>query len=192
MITRAPLLTAGRYVLAAALLLTAGLMWSWLPTKVQSWAPIEVPGTVGQHVAGRDLAVTVQKVYLAHEVTAHGNHGLNRFPSKGVWLVMMISYEALHEPQKPAFQLRADGRTFSTNISGIGSRISQPAAPSRGPIAFELPAAPRSATLLVANRLTDNNYQEMIAPLDSQIAVRIPLAGQETQASLNLSELSWQ
>lgn len=82
MITRAPLLTAGRYVLAAALLLTAGLMWSWLPTKVQSWAPIEVPGTVGQHVAGRDLAVTVQKVYLAHEVTAHGNHGLNRFRPK--------------------------------------------------------------------------------------------------------------
>jgi hypothetical protein len=44
--------------------------------------------------------------------------------------------------------------------------------------------------LLVANRLVDNNYQETIAPLDSQIAVTIPLAGIVTQASLNLSELS--
>jgi hypothetical protein len=32
----------------------------------------------------------------------------------------------------------------------------------------------------------------MIAPLDSQVAVAIPLAGQVIQASLNLSELSWQ
>lgn len=192
MITRTAVLQAGRFVLAAALLLTAGLMWSWLPTKVQSWAPIEVPGTVGQRVAGRDLAVTVQKVYLAHEVTARGYHGLNRFPSKGVWLVMMISYEPLHEPSKPNIQLRADGRTFSSNISGIGHDRAQPASPARGPVAVELPAVPRNATLLMTNRLVDNDYQEMIAPLDSQIAVRIPLAGQVVQASLNLSELSWQ
>jgi hypothetical protein len=191
MSTRTALLPAGRYVLAAALLLTADLMWSWMPTKVQSWAPIEVPGTVGQRVAGRNLAVTVQSAYLAHEVTANGDNDLNRFPSKGVWLVMMISYEPLHEPHSPNLQLRADGRTFTTNISGIGSRTAQPATPSRGPVAFELPAAPRTATLLVANMLIDNNYQETVAPLDSQIAITIPLAGQVPQASLNLSELSW-
>jgi hypothetical protein len=192
MSTRTTLLPGGRHVLAAALLLTAGLMWSWMPTKLQSWAPIEVPGTVGQRVAGRDIAVTVQRVYLAHEVTAHGPHGLNRFPSNGVWLVMMISYEPLHEAHSPRIQLRADGRTFSSNVSGIGSSVAQPASPSRGPVAFELPAEPRSATLLMTNTLGDNNYQEMIAPLDSRIAVTIPLAGQVTQASLNLSELSWQ
>jgi hypothetical protein len=190
--TRRPLLQAGRYALAAALLLTAGLMWSWMPTKLKSWAPIDVPGTVGQRVAGRDIAVTVQRVYLAHEVTAHGDHGLNRFPTKGVWLVMMVSYEPLHESASPTMQLRAGGRTFSSNISGIGSHVAQPASPSRGPVEFELPAVSPSATLLVANRLIDNNYQEMTAPLDSQIAVTIPLTGQVTQASLNLSELTWQ
>jgi len=141
MSSRRPLLQAGRYVLAATLLFTAGLMWSWMPTKLQSWAPIEVPGTVGQRVVGRDIAVTVHRVYLAHEVTGNGDHGLNRFPSKGVWLVMMISYEPLHEISSPNIQVRADGRTFSTNVSGIGSRATQPASPSRGPVAFELPAA---------------------------------------------------
>jgi hypothetical protein len=191
MSTRTALLPVGRYVLAAALLLTAGLMWSWMPTKVQSWAPIEVPGTVGQRVAGRDLAVTVQSTYLTHEVTANGDNGLNHFPSNGVWLVMMLSYEPLHEPHSPNLQLRADGRTFSTNISGIGSHLAQPATPQRGPVAFELPAVPRSATLLVANMLVDNNYQEMVAPLDSQIAVTIPLADNVIQATLNLSELAW-
>jgi hypothetical protein len=44
----------------------------------------------------------------------------------------------------------------------------------------------------MANRLSDNNFQEMIAPLDSQIAIKIPLAGQVIQASLNLSGLSRQ
>jgi hypothetical protein len=190
MTTRTPLLSAGRYMLAAVLLLSAGLMWSWLPTKVQSWAPIEVHGTVGQRIAGRDLAVTVQSAYLAHEVTANGDNGLNHFPSKGVWLVMMISYEPLHEQQSPNLQLRADGRTFISNISEIGSHAAQPASPTHGPIAFELPAVPHNATLLVANRLVDNNFQETVAPLDSQIVVMIPLAGQVPQASLNLSELS--
>jgi hypothetical protein len=191
MSTRTTLLPAGRWALAAALLLTAGLMWSWLPTKVQSWAPIEVHGTLGQRVAGRDLAVTVQRAYLAHEVTAHGDHGLNRFPSKGVWLVMMVSYEPLHEAHSPIFQLLADGRTFTTNVSGIGSRVAQPATPARGPVAFELPAAPRTATLLVANTLIDNNYQQTVAPLDSEIAATIPLAGQVARATLNLNELDW-
>ncbi len=113
MTARKALLPAGRMALAVALLATAGLMWSWLPTKLQSWAPIDVRGNVGQRVVGRDIAVTVHKFYLAHEVTAKGEHGLNRFPSKGVWLVMALSYEPLLKPESPRFRLQADGRTFS-------------------------------------------------------------------------------
>jgi hypothetical protein len=177
-------------VLAVVLLATAGLMWSWLPTKLQSWAPIDVPGTVGQRVAGRNLAVTVHRAYLAREVTANGTHGLNRFPSQGVWLVMMISYEPLLMPQAPRFDLRADGRTFDTNLSGFHG-IAQPDLPMSGALSFELPQIPHSATLLVSNKLTDSSTATMdFQPLDSRVAITIPLTGVAPVASLNLSELN--
>ena len=181
---------AGRVALAVALLATAGLMWTLLPNKLQSWAPIDVHGSVGQRITGRDIAVTVSKSYLAHEVTAEGTQGLNRFPSKGTWLVMVISYEPLMKPQVPFFRLQADGRTFSTSLDGFGNHQVEPEMPSRGPIAYELPAVPRTATLLVSNKIVDNDIQETDASLDSRVAVAIPLPGGAPLPSLNLDELA--
>ena len=184
------LLPAGRAVLAAVLLATAGMMWGWLPTKLQSWAPIQVHGTVGQRVTGRNLAVTVHRTYLAHEVTATNTSGISRFPSKGVWLVMVISYEPLLTPESPRFALQADRKTFSTNLSGF-HRVVQPEIPMSGPLAFELPTVPHDATLLVVNSRSDTGGFDMdSAPLDSQVAITMPLSGTAPQASLNLDELS--
>ena len=184
------LVPAARIVLAVAFLTTAGLMWSLLPTKVQSWAPIDVHGTIGQRVTGRDIAVTVHSSYLAHEVTAKGTDGLNRFVSKGVWLVMVTSYEPLLRPEAPRFQLRADGKTFSTNLSAFGNHVVEPEEPSRGPLAFELPTIPHGATLLVSNKIVDNDYQETDALLDSRLAITIPVSGGAPLPSLNLDELN--
>lgn len=190
MTARKALLPAARGILAALLLIGAGAMWSLLPTKLQSWAPMEVHGPVGQRIVGRDIAVTVHRTYLAREVTAKSHNGLNRFTSKGVWLVMVLSYEPLLQPHSARFDLRADGNTFDTSLSGF-SGLAQPDMPDSGPLAFELPKAPRSATLLVSNSITESSMAKMdFAPLDSQIAVDIPLAGVVPVASLNLDELS--
>lgn len=191
---RAPkaLLPAARNALAVALLIAAGTMWSWLPTKLQSWAPIDIHGSVGQRIVGRNIAVTVHRIYLAHEVTANGAKGLNRFPSKGVWLVMMVSYEPALTPQSPRFDLSADGNTFDTNLSAF-HHMAQPEMPQSGPLAFELPKKPQSATLLVSNALSESSMAKMdFAPLDSRIAVDMPLSGVTPAVSLNLSELSGQ
>jgi hypothetical protein len=180
---------ATHIALAAALLAAAGLMWPSLPTKLQSWAPIPVYGTVGQRVTGRDLAVTVFDTYLAHEVTARGFDGLNRLPSNGIWLVMVLSYQPLLTPEVPSFELQADGDTFSANLSGFRGLV-QPGIPMRGPLAFEVPKVPQSVTLLVSNERTDETMGRIDAPLDSQLVITIPLAGCVPRASLNLSELS--
>jgi hypothetical protein len=178
--------------LAVVLLLTAGVMWSWLPTKLQSWAPIDIHGTVGQRMVGRNIIVTVHRAYLAREVTANGNNGVNRFPSKGVWLVMMLSYQPVLTPQSPRFDLLSDGNAFETNLSGFHSMV-QPDLPQSGPLAFELPKAPHSATLLVSNGLSESSMATMdFRPLDSRIAVDMPLAGVAPAASLNLDELARQ
>ena len=176
-------------VFAGALLAAAGLMWSRLPTKLQSWAPIPVYGTVGHRVTGRDLAVTVFDTYLAHEVTANGPLGLNRFPSKGVWVVMVLSYEPLLTPEVPDFELKSDGDTFSTNLSGFRGPV-QPGIPIRGPLAFEVPGFPQSVALLISNERTDETTGKINAPLDSQLVITIPLAGCVPRASLNLNELA--
>jgi hypothetical protein len=191
MIAWKALLPAGRAVLAAALLVAAGAMWSWLPTKLQSWAPIDVHGSVGQRVVGRDLAVTVHRTYLAREVTAKGLHGLNRFPSKGVWLIMVVSYEPLLIPETPKFSLRAERKTFTSGLSGFEGQA-QLGMPESGPLAYELPTAPHSATLLVTNtRMDPGGGAEMdFAPLDSRIAITMPLSSTVPRASLNLSELA--
>jgi hypothetical protein len=184
------LLPVARTVLAAALLITAGAMWAWLPTQLQSWAPIDVHGAVGQRIVGRNIVVTVHRTYLAREVTARGEKGLNRFPSKGVWLVMMVTYEPKLDPQSPRFDLKADGNTFDTNLSAF-HHMAQPDMPESGPLAFELPKQPQSATLLVSNVLTESTMAKMdFAPLDSRIAVDIPLSGVVPAVSLNLNELS--
>jgi hypothetical protein len=184
------LLPVARNVLAVALLITAGAMWSLLPTKLQSWAPIDVHGAVGQRIVGRNIIVTVQRTYLAQEVTAKGEKGLNRFPSKGVWLVMMVRYEPRFTPQSPRFDLNADGNTFDTNLSAF-HHMAQPDMPQSGPLAFELPKTPQTATLLVSNALSESSMAKMdFAPLDSRIAVDMPLSGVVPVASLNLSELS--
>jgi hypothetical protein len=190
MTVRKALLPTARAALAVALLLAAGVMWSWLPTKLQSWAPIDVHGTVGQRIVGRNIVVTVHRAYLAHEVTAKGDNGLNRFPSRGVWLVMMVSYEPASTPQSPRFDLLADGNTFNTNLSGFHHTV-QPDMPQSGPLAFELPKTPRSATLLVSNALSESSMATMdFRPLDSRIAVDMPLVGVAPADSLNLDELA--
>jgi hypothetical protein len=189
-ITPKALLPVARNVLAVALLISAGAMWSLLPTKLQSWAPIDVHGAVGQRIVGRNIVVTVHRTYLAREVTARGEKGLNRFPSKGVWLVMMVTYEPAFTPQSPRFDMSADGNTFDTNLSAF-HHMAQPDMPVSGPLAFELPKQPQSATLLVSNVLTESSMAKMdFAPLDSRIAVDMPLAGVVPAASLNLNELS--
>ncbi|UMB68542.1 hypothetical protein [Mycobacterium paraterrae] len=185
-----PLLPTARVVLATVLLLTAGAMWSLLPTKLQSWAPIDVHGSVGQRIAGRDIIATVQRTYLAHELTAKGHDGFNRFRSKGIWLVMMVNYQPVLTPQSPRFELVADGNTFNTNLSALNELV-QPGLPASGPLAFELPKTPTSATLRVSNALLESSMAEMdFRPLDSRIVIDMPLSGLVPAVSLNLDELS--
>ena len=58
----------------------------------------------------------------------------------------------------------------------------------RGPVTGVV--AVLCAALLVSNRLTDNDYQEMNAPLDSRLVITMPLSGGAPRPSLNLNELS--
>lgn len=169
------LLPVARVLAAAAMLAAATWLWLQLPTKMQSWAPIEVTGAVGEHVEGRNLAVTVHDVQLARVVTFTNDGVPVRMSTDGAWLVVVLSYEPLLSAESPVFELTADGRRFTSPLSGF-ARNAPPGLTQRNVVAFEVPAVPTSAELLVYNKTADRYGNPMPAPLDSAIAVPLQVS----------------
>ncbi|TRW82753.1 hypothetical protein FK535_12380 [Mycolicibacterium sp. 018/SC-01/001] len=165
---------AARLVIAAAMLAAATWLWLQLPTKMQSWAPIEVTGAVGEHVEGRNLAVTVHDVQLARVITFTNDGVPVRMSTDGAWLVTVLSYEPLLSAESPVFELTADGRRFTSPLSGF-DRNAPPGLTQRSVVAFEVPTVPTLAELLVYNKTIDQYGNPMPAPLDSAIAVPLPV-----------------
>lgn len=163
-----------RVLLALALLATAVFIWSRMPTKLQSWAPIVEHGRVGEQISGRNLRVTVHDVALATELIFTEDGVAQHVPTTGVWIVLDVSYETIDMFAEPEFALDAGGRHFRAYFGGFRGDV-DPGFPERAPVAFEVPEKPSSATLLVSNEATDRYGNTLNAPLDSQIAVTADL-----------------
>jgi hypothetical protein len=171
--------------LAVALLATAVVTWSTMPTKLQSWAPIVEHGALGEQVSGRNLTVTVRNAVLTREVTMSTRGKTERVPTSGVWLVLDVSYTTIDTFDKPTFQLDAGGRHFTAYFGGFNADVG-PGITDSAPVAFELPEKPSSATVLVFNSVTDKYGNKLTAPLDSQISVEVDLVGAPVTRSVDL------
>jgi hypothetical protein len=183
--TAAPAL---RVALAVAMLALTAWLWGHLPTKMQSWAPIVVHGTTGERVDGRNLAVTVHSVQLAREVTFASDGVPVVMSTTGVWMVISLTYETLVSAEAPAFQLRADDRTFEAPLTGFPTRLA-PGLPDHSVVTFELPTVPVEAELLVYNKAADTYGNPQVAPLDSQLSVPLELPGR-AERSVDLSAVA--
>lgn len=177
-----------KMISTAAMLVLAAWMWSHLPTRLQSWGPIAVNGAVGERIEGRNLAVTVSQVKLGREALFTNDGVPQRMPTGGVWVVIGLEYQTLLTSESPAFILRADGRAFESPLSGFGMNAS-PGLEAHSVVAFELPEIPSTAELLVYNKTPDRWGNPMHAPLDSQIAIPIPLP-EYADETVNLNDLA--
>ena len=184
-------MSVARVVLALALLVIAAVMWRHIPTKMQSWAPITVEGPMGQRIVEDDLAVTVNRAELARVVTMVDDGVTNELASKGVWLAISLTYESLRIEQKPKLILRAAGRTFESPLTDL-RRQAAPGIPRTGVAAFQLPEAPDAAALFVSHAAADQWGNPLVAPLDTQIEVTIPLRGKDIHDALDLSRMNEQ
>lgn len=175
-----------RAALAVAMLASAAWLWSHLPNKMQSWAPIAVQGKVGERTEGRNLAATVHDVQLGRQIH-FSNHGVPiEMSTSGVWLVVTLSYEPLLSTESPATVLVADGRSFESPLSGLSS--SAPAGlTKRSVVAFEVPERPATAELLISNKTQGQWGTIMQAPLDSQIHVPLTVPG-DVEESIDLNK----
>lgn len=180
-----------RVVLGIALLVVAPVMWRHIPTKLQSWAPITVEGAMGQRIMEDDLAVTVNRVELARVVRTVDDGVVNVLASKGVWLAISLTYESLRIDQKPKLVLRAAGRTFESPLTDL-RRQAAPGIPRTGVVAFQLPGLPDVADLFVSHATADQWGNPLLAPLDTQIEVPIPLRGKDVHDELDLSRMNEQ
>lgn len=166
--------TLGRVALAVALLAVAVLLWSKMPVKLQSWAPITERGSLGERVIGRDLIVTVHSATLTHELVFADSSGIQTVGTNGVWIVFDVSFGTRELFNRPAFELDAGGRHFTAYFGGFRSDVG-PGLSERRPVAFEVPEKPSSVTLLVYNEAADRYGNKLTAPADSQIAVTADL-----------------
>ena len=183
---------------AALTLVLLGLaVWVWLlmPTKVESWAPIDVRGAVGERLVGRTLAVTVHDVVLTRQLTFSNDAGPQVIDTEGVWLIADISFSATEFAEVPLFEVEVDGRHFTPVVSGFPSLITggPKALPAgfttRAVVAFELSGSPREATVLVRSEVVDQYGNELRAPLDSQLAVPVSFGPNAVRDSVNLDTM---
>ena len=184
-------MSVARVALAIALLVVAAVMWRHIPTKMQSWAPITVEGPMRERIVEDDLAVTVNRADLARVVTMVDDGVTNELASKGVWLAISLTYESLRIDQKPKLILRAAGRTFESPLTDL-RRQAAPGIPRTGVAAFQLPEAPDAAALFVSHAAADQWGNPLVAPLDTQIEVTIPLRGKDIHDVLDLSRMNEQ
>ncbi len=184
------LLSVGRVVLAVALLGVAVALWKNMPTKLDTWAPIAVEASIGQRAVGRDLAVTVHRVEVARAVEFDQGGQLRRVPATAAWLVFALSYEPLHDfDNSPQLRLVTSGRTYESNIGSLGQGPHPVGVEKRGVAAFELPEVPSEAVLQVANTTREKWGNELNAPLDSQISLRVDVGALPLQDAVNLDDL---
>lgn len=184
-------MSVARVMFAIALLVIAAVIWRHIPTKLQSWAPITVEGPVGQRIVEDDLAVTVNRAELARVVTTVDDGVVNELASKGVWLAISLTCESLRIDQKPTLILQAAGRTFESPLTDL-RRQAAPGIPRKGVVAFQLPDVPEDAALFVSHAAADQWGNPLLAPLDTQIEVTIPLRGKDIHDALDLSRMNEQ
>ena len=89
------------------------------------------------------------------------------------------------------FLLRAAGRTFESPLTDL-RRQAAPGIPRNGVAAFQLPDVPDEAALLVSHAAADQWGNPLLAPLDTQIEVMIPLRGKDIHNELDLSRMNAQ
>jgi hypothetical protein len=127
----------------AAIIAAAALVLRTAPTEAEWQGPIEVHGAVGEEVAGRNIAATVDGVRVARTVTA-STGWIGETP--GVWVVVDVSAAAVVTEAGATLataELVLGEDTYSASTRpGIGTIADQSLSvgvPLRGPLMFEVP-----------------------------------------------------
>ncbi len=176
-------------VIACALLLSgSAYLYTIVPQRTDSYAPTVVHGTAPARTSGRNLAITVHRVFSAPEVRAKSSASdtsIDVYQTKGHYIAIDLSYETVRIPDKIDLQLSADHRNIGRENFATDRAFGQPGVSLRGTWVFDVPASTKSLTLL-AIIFPDNDFRMMQGWYDSQLSIAIPPEMIEQRASISL------
>ncbi|ALR13252.1 hypothetical protein MYCSP_19625 [Mycobacteroides saopaulense] len=164
-------------VIACALLLTgSAYLYMNVPKRTDSYAPLLVHGTAPAPTAGRNLSVTVHRVFSAPEVRAKSSvsdSSIDTYQTKGRYIAIDLSYETVRMPDRIDLQLEADHLNIDRENFAATKAFGQPGVSVRKTWVFDVPAPPKSLNLL-AIIFPDNEFRMMQGWVDSQLLIAIP------------------
>lgn len=170
----------GTIALSVLLLVGAVTLYAKIPRLTDSYAPLAVHGTPDGQTRGRNDAISIIGVYSAPVITYVSASGLDDYVAKthGRWIVVEIEYERLKTVQSHIMYLQADNRKIKAERSPA-KYFNQPGLPEHMTLVFDVPAPPRSLTLIVRNlpggKVVDvNTYRGW--GIDSQLEIDIPVS----------------
>lgn len=166
---------------AAALLVVAFAVHLTTPSTEESLASFVVRGTPGEWAQGRAVAARVGEARTA--VTVTDGDWIGTTP--GVWVVVTVDAETLLEPTSVAASLWLGERRYDASDRAGTSTLDglplSPGLPSRGQLAFEVPADALAEHADTARLwLGDRTAPE----LDSVVEVPLDLSGLEPEPEL--------
>lgn len=174
-----------------ALLVAAGAVADTAPTTAGWQAPIEVPGTVGETLSGRNIEATVLDARAADAVTtSNGWAGA----TTGVWIVVDASVSAVVDDEAALLGtavLEIGARSYSASdrpgLSTLAGTSLSTGIPTTGPLLFEVPRDALGSVDGAAARLTLGISND--PRVDSLLVVPLDLTALDVQPQLETDDL---
>lgn len=165
----------------AALLVAAGLVTHTIPFT-EDWShPLEVRGKVGDMLVGRNLQVTIENPRLTDRLESSSWVG----ETDGVWVVMDVTaQQVVADVGLLEARLDIDGTSYAASTRPDADVISDHSLltgiPTRGEVAFEIPADALTRAARVEFALNDDTRG------DSVIVVPLELSALDRSDSVEL------
>ncbi|WP_078321486.1 hypothetical protein [Mycobacteroides chelonae] len=169
-------IVAVQAVVCALLLAGSAYLYMNVPKRTDSYAPLLVHGTAPAPTAGRNLSVTVHRVFSAPEVrvkSSVSDSSIDTYQTKGRYIAIDLSYETVRTPDRIDLQLEADHRNIDRENFAATKASGQPGVSVRKTWVFDAPEPPRALNLL-AIIFPDNDFRMMQGWVDSQLLIVIP------------------
>jgi len=173
--------------LLAVILAVAAVVQHTSPGDGGWQQPIEVTGTVGDRVEGRNIAATVWSAQVAREVQTSDWTG----QTTGIWVVVDVSAEAVVDEfaaRLGTAQLVIGDETFSASerpdLDTVYRNSLSVGIPTRGPLFFEIPTDALGKARLQLGIDSDPR-------LDSLLVIPLDLSQLEVRDSATANDVQW-
>ncbi|HZQ32966.1 MAG TPA: hypothetical protein VFB19_14675 [Mycobacterium sp.] len=127
---------------AAVVIAVAAVVWHFLPTYTQVYAPFDVHGTSGTTVTGRNLSARVFGARVTPNVKAPSVVGSGgRVAAAGVWVVVDATVSTMRDSALPKADLLVAGNTYTPSdrfLTETLGGLADPGIPQIGTWTFDV------------------------------------------------------